>query len=309
MLLDEFDRKILKELENNARLTTQQIARNVGMKRTTAGYRLNKLIDNGVLDFACIANVETIEYQIPLGIGINVAPGKTDTVAKQLAALPTVNVVNLVAGRYAIFAWCLLKDQKDLKRFFSEDLGQVEDIISIEIIFAFTWIRESWRYFTPLPESDTEPPNYSPSDLDLAIIRALQEDPRQNITNLAKSSGCSKPVAKERLNTMIDNGTIRLVSIINPAALGYQIEAMILIKSPPNQAVAVADQLSMINFVRHASLTTGNWQIFISAQFWDSAHMHEFLSETLAASPGVTDFEVIQILKVLKFSMALGNIL
>jgi len=309
MLLDEIDRKILEELENNARLKTQQIAKKIGMKRTTVGYRLNKLISSGVLNFFCIADVEILEYQIPLGIGLNVSPGKTDTVARQLANLPAVNVVNLVAGRYAIFAWCLLKDQKDLKRFFADDLGDIQDITSIEMVFAFTWLRESWRYFTPLPESTTEPNDYSPTELDLAIIRSLQEDPRQNITNLAKSSGCSKPVAKERLNTLIETGTIRLVSMINPSAMGYQIEVMILIKSPPNQALSVADQLSMHNFVRHVSLTTGNWQIFVSAQFWDSTHMHEFLSETLAASPGVTDFEVIQIMKMLKFSMNFVNVM
>jgi len=308
MLLDEFDQKILEELENNARISVQQIARNVGMKRTTAGYRLNKLISNGVLNFACIANVEILEYQIPLGIGINVSPGKTDIVARQLADLSNVKVLNLVAGRYSIFAWCLLKNQKELKRFFSEDLGQIQDITTIETVFAFTWVRESWRYFTLPPELSVTPNGYHPTELDLAIIKALQEDPRQSITNLAQAVECSKPVAKDRLNTLINNGIVRLVSMVNPAALGYQIEVMILIKSLPNQAFVVADQLSMHNFVRHVSLTTGNWQIFVSAQFWDSSHMRKFLSEILTASPGVTDYEIIQIMKTLKLSMNFVNV-
>lgn len=308
MMLDEFDQKILKELENDARLPVQEIARKVGMKRTTAGYRLNKLLSSGVLNFACIANIDILEYQIPIGIGINVLPGKTEEVANQLAKLTAIKVVNLVAGRYAIFAWCLLKDKRELNYFFEEDLGKIQDITSIEMIFSFRWIRESWRYFTPLPDTNNKPTNYTLTNLDLDIIRSLQEDPRQNITNLAKSSGCSRPVAKEHLNALIENNVIRLVSMVNPAVLGYQIEAMILIKSTPNQALVVADQLSMFNFVRHVSLITGNWQVFISAQFWNSEHMHKFLAETLASYPGIMDFEVLQITKTLKLSLMLLNI-
>jgi Lrp/AsnC family transcriptional regulator for asnA, asnC and gidA len=307
MQLDELDQKILKELEGNARISVQEIARKTDTKRTTALYRLNKLISNGVLSFACIPNVEKLEYQIPLGLGINVSSGKTDLVAQKLIDLPEVKVVNLVAGRFAIFAWCLLRDKKELTQFFSENLANIQDITSIEMIYAYQWIRDSWRYFTLMQRIPNGSVEFTPSEVDLAIIRSLQQDPRQSTTNLAKSAGCSKPVAKERLNALVDKGIIQLVSMINPAAMGYQIEAMILLKSPPSQAIDVANQMSTQNFVRHASLTTGTWQIFISAQFWDNAHMREFLSDTLVKSPGVTDFEVIQIMKTLKFSMVFVN--
>ncbi len=307
MLLDEIDFKILEELENNARLPVQQIARNVGMKRTTTGYRLNKLLSNGILKFACIANVEVVEYQIPLGIGINVSPGKITSVAEQLVHLSEVKVLSLVAGRYVIFAWCLLKDRSDLNRFLQEGLGRVEDIISIETVFAYTWLRDSWRYFTSPSESPTEPSRTRLTDLDLSLIRALQEDPRQNVTSLAGASGCSTPVAKERLNALLENRTIQIVSIIDPSALGYHIEAMILVKTPPSQAYAIANQLSKCKFVRHVSLTTGNWQIFVSAQFRDAKHLHEFLTETLVVDTGVMEFKVLETLKTLKFSMMLVN--
>ena len=107
----------------------------------------------------------------------------------------------------------------------------------------------------------------------------------------------------------MNSGIIRIVSIVDPATLGYEIEVLILIKSTPDQAHAVADELSIRNIARHVSLTTGNWQVFVAAQFRDSTHMHEYLSETLAAAPGVADFEVIQIMKTLKFSMSFVDII
>lgn len=303
MPLDNFDYKILEELEGNARLTVQQLAEKVGMKRTTVGYRLDKLISGGVLSFACIANADILEYQIHLLIGVNVSPGKTDAVARRLAALPAVKVVSLVAGRYGIFAWALLKDGRDLTHFVSKALGQIQDITAVETMLAFNWIRESWKYFNPQIEKAAANVQYDLSELDKTIIRSLQQAPRQTITDLARSSGCSKPVAKERLENLMNIGIIRFVSIVDPAAMGFELEVVLLIKSPPDLVHAVADALSMENIGRHVSLITGNWQVFVAAQFRDSMHMHTYLSETLAANPGVTDFEVIQIMKTIKFSM------
>lgn len=304
MKLDALDLKILEELEDNARLSIQELSRKTGIKRTTLLYRFQKLLSNGTLCFACIVNDESLECQFPIGIGISVVPGKMEDVAKDIAALPAVKVVNIVSGRYEIFVWALLKDRKDLTKFISQDLGQVRDLREFETILTFNWIRESWRYFKPRLET-AKTINYELTDLDLTMIRSLQEDPRQSISSLALSSGCSKPVVKTRLENLIKSGIINIVSIVNPASLGFQIEVIILIKSTPERVNAVAKELSMQNFVRHVSLVAGNWQILAIAQFCDSMRMQEYLSNTLAAIPGVTDYDISPIQKTLKFEMNL----
>lgn len=304
MKLDKFDLIILEELEDDARLSIQELARKTGMKRTTLMYRFNKLISSGTLSFACVANNDVLEYQFPIGIGISVTPGKTEDVARGIVALPDVKVVNIVSGRYEIFAWALLKDHKELTRFISKDLAQIQGISEFETILTFNWIRESWRYFKPRLET-SEVINYELCDLDLTIIRSLQQDPRQSISALALSSGCSKPVVKTRLENLIKLGIIHLVSIVNHASLGYQLEVIALIKSTPERVSSVANDLSMQNLIRHASFITGNWQILAIAQFSDSVRMQEYLSNTLAAIPGVTEYDVSPILKTLKFEMNL----
>ncbi len=304
MKLDKYDLKILEELENDARLSIQELARKTGIKRTTLMYRFNKLISGGTLNFACITNIEALKYHLALGIGISVAPGKKDDVAGKIAALPAVKVVNIVSGRYEIFAWALLKDHRELTEFISKDLGRIQGISEFETILTFNWIRESWRYFKPRLETATVI-NYELSDLDLTIIRSLQQDPRQSISSLALSSGCSKPAVRTHLENLIKSGIIHLVSVVNPASLGYMIEAVVLIKSTPERVSAVANDLAMQNFIRHASFITGNWQIVAVAHFRDSMQMHEYLSNNLAGIPGVTEYDVFPILKTLKFEMYL----
>lgn len=304
MKLDDLDLKILEELEDDARLSMQELARKTGIKRTTLMYRFHKLISSGTLNFACIVNNEVLECQFPIGIGISVAPGKMEDVARGIAALPAVKVVNIVSGRYEIFAWALLKDRKELTKFISQDLGQIRGLSEFETILTFNWIRESWRYFKPRLET-AEAIKYELSELDVTVIGSLQQDPRQSISALALSSGCSKPVVKTRLENLTKSGVIHIVSVVNQASLGFQIEVMILIKSTPERVSAVAKELSMQNFIRHVSLVTGNWQILAIAQFSDNVRMQGYLSNTLAAIPGVTDYDVTPIHKTLKFEMNL----
>jgi len=121
---------------------------------------------------------------------------------------------------------------------------------------------------------------------------------------LAKKVGCGKSVAKTRLEKLLNDGLISFVSIIDSSALGFDIGVVILIKSKPANTSAVANELSIQNTIRHVSLITGQWQIFVMAQFEDTEYMHNFLSEKLISIPGIMEFEVVYLVKTLKFSMS-----
>jgi Lrp/AsnC family transcriptional regulator for asnA, asnC and gidA len=305
MSLDKLDLMLMEELENDASQPVRALARKLGMKRTTVAYHLNRLRAERILTIACVCNPELLGYQFLLVIGINVSSGKADAVASQLVPLPEVKVVSLAAGRYSIMAWALLRDRSALAHFVSEYLAKISDITAVEMIHSYQWVRDSWRYFKPQIGTLRRYPRDNPSDLDLSIAKAMELDPRQTITKLARTVGCSKSVAKTSLEKLLNDGIIRVVSIIDPAALGYDVGVVILIKTTPDKVYAVANELSMQHTARHVSLITGQWQIFVAAQFLDSGHMHNFLSETLTSIPGVMEFEVVHLVKTLKFSISI----
>jgi Lrp/AsnC family transcriptional regulator for asnA, asnC and gidA len=172
---------------------------------------------------------------------------------------------------------------------------------------SYKWVKEAWRYLKPQTETVSRYPRDNPSDLDLSIVRAMQLDPRQTITKLARTVGCSKSVAKTRLEKLLDEGIIRVVSIFDATALGYNIGIGILIKAKPDKVYAVANELEVQDTVRHVSLVTGQWQIFVWAQFQDSGHMYSFLTEKLTNIPGMIQFEVVHLGKTLKYSTSFVN--
>jgi DNA-binding Lrp family transcriptional regulator len=302
MLLDKTDLMLMEELEDDARQPVRALARKLGVNRETVRYRLNRLTAERILNIACIGNPELLGYQFQLLIGINVSLGKTDAVANQFVAMPDVRAVSLAAGPYSILAWVLLRDRLALEHFVVENLTGISDIADIEIMHSYKWVKETWRYLKPQTETVRRYPQDNPSDLDLSIVKAMQLDPRQTITKLARTVGCSKSVARMRLEKLLDEGIIRVVSIIDGTALGYNLGVGILIKAKPDKVYAVANELAMQNIVRHVSLVTGQWQIFVWAQFQDSGQMYSFLSEKLTNIPGIIQFEVVHLGKTLKYS-------
>ncbi|MHB0897329.1 MAG: Lrp/AsnC family transcriptional regulator [Spirochaetales bacterium] len=304
MSLDKLDLMLIEELETDARQSVQTLASKLGMKRTTISYRLNRMTTQGILKIACVASADLLGFQFPLVIGINVSAGKTNAVADRLVRLPVVKVISLTAGRYSLMAWALLRDRSNLAQFIVENLADIPDITAVELFHSYKWIRDSWRYFKPKTEMSARYPMDSPDDLDLSIINSMQRDPRQPVSELAKKVGCGKSVAKTRLEKLLNDGLISFVSIIDSTALGFDIGVVILIKSKPANTSAVANELSIQSTVRHVSLITGQWQIFVMAQFEDTEYLHNFLSNKLISIPGIMEFEVIYLVKTLKFSMS-----
>lgn len=302
MSVDELDLKIMQELEDDARQTVQALANKLGTKRTTTRNRLNRLIDENILSVSCITSPEALGYQYVLIIGMNVPSEKVDAVAKKLVQLPSIGVVYLSVGRYNILTAAILKDRLALKKFVSESMGNISDIPDVEMMHSFERIKNSWRYFKPQMESFDKYPPAKPNEFDLSIIKAIQLDPRQTITKLAKTVGCSKSVAKTRLESLVNDGIIRFVSLVDPTALGYDIGVLILIKSESDKTYSVANELSMLHIASHVSLTTSQWQIIVLAQFHSSRHMDLCLSEILPSIPGIIKVEIVHLLKTLKYS-------
>lgn len=56
-IIDEKDRKILEELDNNSRQTDSQIAKKVGLSKQVVNYRISQMIKNKIiLNFYTIIN-------------------------------------------------------------------------------------------------------------------------------------------------------------------------------------------------------------------------------------------------------------
>ncbi|MFG1924745.1 Lrp/AsnC family transcriptional regulator [Cryptosporangium sp. NPDC048952] len=79
-------------------------------------------------------------------------------------------------------------------------------------------------------------------DVNQALLKALDDDPRASAAELARQVGMSAPAVRERLTRLEEAGVIRGYRVdIDPAAIGLPIAAWVRVRPGPGQLPKVAE--------------------------------------------------------------------
>jgi Lrp/AsnC family transcriptional regulator for asnA, asnC and gidA len=129
--------------------------------------------------------------------------------------------------------------------------------------------------------------------IDKKILRALMEDARTPILEIARQVGISGAAIHQRLRKLEKS---KLISgskfIINPKILGYTTMAFIGVYL--DKAISNPDavkQLQKIPEVIECHYTTGNWSIFIKMLCKDNEHLMHLLNNEIQSITGVSRTE------------------
>ncbi len=129
--------------------------------------------------------------------------------------------------------------------------------------------------------------------IDKKILRALINDARTPILEIARSVGISGAAIHQRLRKLEKSGLIAGSKfVINPKVLGYHTMAFIgvfLDKAVSNPKAV--KQLRDIPEVIECHYTTGNWSIFLKILCKDNAHLMQVLNKDIQAINGVSRTE------------------
>lgn len=99
------DERLLSLLREDARASTAQIARRLGLSRTTVQSRIEKLERDGVISGYTVRTHEDYEQgRIRAHILITVLPRKMPAVVKALRDIPQVRLLHSVSGAYDLIA-------------------------------------------------------------------------------------------------------------------------------------------------------------------------------------------------------------
>ncbi|MFC4723158.1 Lrp/AsnC ligand binding domain-containing protein [Geojedonia litorea] len=129
--------------------------------------------------------------------------------------------------------------------------------------------------------------------IDKEILRALMEDARTPILEIARNVGISGAAIHQRLRKLEKSELISGSKfIINPKALGYTTMAFVgiyLDKAMSNPEAV--KQLQKIPEVLECHYTTGNWSIFIKILCKDNEHLMHLLNKEIQSISGVSRTE------------------
>jgi Lrp/AsnC family transcriptional regulator for asnA, asnC and gidA len=124
--------------------------------------------------------------------------------------------------------------------------------------------------------------------LDLAILKRLEEDGRRSFTDIARELDIAVSTVRNRLNAMLENGTVRIIPRVNPHHVGFSAPATISVSVEPARLEEAITEIAAFPEIGWLASVTGEYDLIVDIMCRDVAHLRRFLTERLGKVPGVT---------------------
>lgn len=145
-MLDEKDRSILRQLREDAKKTTKEIAEQTGIPRTTVHDRINKMEQNRVIrKFTVVPHYELVGEPTTAFVFVSYNHGSGVTqrqLAEQLSKLDGVYEVHLISGDWDILAKVRGKDVETIGELVIERLRDLEGVSKTVTCTVFKTVKE-----------------------------------------------------------------------------------------------------------------------------------------------------------------------
>ena len=119
--LDHIDREILKMLQENARMSLKDIAKQVFLSSPAVSVRIDNLVESGYIEgFHAQINTEKMGYHIKAFINLEVSPVDKKDFYPYIKSCKNVVECNCVTGDYSMLLEVLFPSTDELDQFIGE---------------------------------------------------------------------------------------------------------------------------------------------------------------------------------------------
>lgn len=156
------------------------------------------------------------------------------------------------------------------------------------------------------PDEPARPQRSQPDAVSKAIISQLQEDGRRPFATIGRAVGLSEAAVRQRVQKLIDSGTMQIVAVTDPLQLGFARQVMMGI-TIEGGTTRPAQLLADIPEIDYVVLTAGSFDIIIEAVVTDDDHLLELINDRIRAIPGIKSTETFVYLKLQKQTYNWGS--
>jgi Lrp/AsnC family transcriptional regulator for asnA, asnC and gidA len=134
--LDEFDIKIIKELEKDGRIAYSTIATNLNISNTMVHQRINKLTEQGILaGIQPIINEKKVGYDWGAFTGITLNKDHdSDRVIEALKKIPEITECYYITGSYTLYIKMIAKNHEHMRKILYEQIDSIPGIAKTDSI-------------------------------------------------------------------------------------------------------------------------------------------------------------------------------
>jgi Lrp/AsnC family transcriptional regulator for asnA, asnC and gidA len=137
-------------------------------------------------------------------------------------------------------------------------------------------------------------------DLDRRIMKLLRHDGRLAYAHIARSVGVSEPTVRKRVDRLVHAGAIVIMARVNPAPIGFPIDALIGVRTVRGRVKEVGAKLAAMENVAYVAYLAGSFDIMIEAFLPHTEGLFKFLNQDLEAIDGISHTETWHVLRTEK---------
>ena len=132
-MIDAVDRQIIEFLEQDARHSNREVARQIGVSESTVRTRLRKLQSSNTIRFTLVTDPRSEGLNARAFVRLLVSVEQLDTVMQNLVARDETAFVASTSGRYNIVAFVLARDDIELRRLVCDDVAILDGVRDIDV--------------------------------------------------------------------------------------------------------------------------------------------------------------------------------
>jgi len=294
--MDELDEAIVGLLEHDGRLTHREIAQRVGLSRSAAATRVQRLLVSGQVIVRGVVHPAVLGRGALAHVSVMVS-GPAASLATELSRREDIAFLSLTSGVYGLVAEVRAGSTRDI----DTAVGDLRIMTGVSAVDTLTYVEVVRDVVGPVGDVGVEV-----DDVDLALLRALQQDGRASYVDLALAVGLSPAGARRRVVRLVQAQVVRIGAVVRHSGQDRQ-SAMGLGIRLTGDPAAVVDTLQTMSAVIFVARTLGRFDLLATVRAFAAAQLVEIM-DAIRALPGVSGVESWMHLDVVKENYASGLI-
>jgi Lrp/AsnC family transcriptional regulator, leucine-responsive regulatory protein len=300
--IDLKDRKILYELDIDARQSLTQIGKKVGLNKDVVSYRIKRMEDEGIIE-----NYWTQIDSYKLGYNVfryylilqNATPNIKNEIINHLVGYKKTWVVGTCKGMYDLVAVIWVKSVPEFYKFWDETNDKYGDYFAEKVFSVYLQ-----AYCYPLSyllldsyekssrdghELITGGGNTAEIDeVDYRLLNEIAENGRMSLIDLAQKLSCSSQMVDYRIKNLRKKDVIQAFRVnIDISKIGYDHFKVDIYLKEPSQRKKIFDYLKYNKYVTFINTSAGYADIEVELNIENSNKMTELMDEVYTKFPGV----------------------
>ena len=135
-IVDEFDIKIIKELEKDGRMAYSAIANNLKISNTMVHQRINRLIEQGILTgIKPVIDEKKVGYDWGAFTGITLNKDQdSGRIIEELKNIPEITECYYITGSFTLYIKIIAKDHEHMRKVLYEKIDTIPSIAKTDSI-------------------------------------------------------------------------------------------------------------------------------------------------------------------------------